>query len=948
MGSESDARVPTQSESGDLLDPSALPGANAETWQAPANPNGHRSAAPASSAPPAPSHLLSTPQRGAPRPVDPGLERRDIVSGRRYSSYVRIAHPHAREFVRREPGRLVATERAAPQRGLAGTALQRLKRALVGSPISTDAQEQERLTKLKALAVLSSDAISSVAYATEASMAVLITAGVGALGVNLLLGVCVATLMVIVGVSYRQTIHAYPSGGGSYIVARDNLGDIAGLVAAAALLIDYVLTVSVSVASGVDALVSAVPGLGPFAVALGVGFIAFIAIVNLRGVRESGTIFAAPTYLFIASFLVMILAGVVHAVVHGGLLAAVPPQHTSGQLGWPTTNLGIVLILSAFAQGCSAMTGTEAISNGVPAFKKPEARNAARTLEWMVATLFVLYLGTTYLAWRLGVEPVPSQQPTLDAQIATLVFTGSFGWMFYVVQFATLLILVLAANTSFADFPRLSSILARDHFAPHQFRLRGDRLAFSVGIIVLAALSGALLVAFQGNVNDLINLYALGVFTAFTLSQYGMVRRWLRLRHQGGTGWQGALAANGVGAAATLLVAGVIVFTKFDKGAWVVVLLVPALVVTFRGIHIHYLRAREETQPLTPLSVAEVRHLMLVPIADLSATALHALRYARSITPNVIAIHVASSTSATDHLQARWDDWVQEQAGAREAEARQAWRRWAVGDKHASENMEAALRRPPQLVVLQSHHHGFIRPLVAHLDSLRASHPEATATVIVPESLGDHWWQRLFHAQKALRLKLALLSRPGFVVTDVSYPLRDGAPVAQVAQHVALVPIAELNRPAIQSLAYARSITLDALAVHVATDDDDAERLRIDWDRWVEARAQVREEAAQRVRQHVGMLDEQQVAEAETILRRPPQLVVIDSPYRTLLSPLLAYIDAIRAEQPEATVTVILPEFIPAHWWERPLHNQTALRLKWALLFRPGVVVTDVPYHLPR
>ncbi|GAC1447036.1 MAG: hypothetical protein PVSMB4_01100 [Ktedonobacterales bacterium] len=880
--------------------------------------------------------------------MDPGLERRDVVAGRRSSSYVRIANPHAREFVRREPGHLVATERAAPPRGRAGSALQRLKRVLVGSPISTEAQEQERLTKLKALAVLSSDAISSVAYATEASMAVLITAGLGALRVNLILALCITTLMVIVGVSYRQTIHAYPNGGGSYIVARDNLGDIAGLMAAAALLIDYVLTVSVSVASGVDALVSALPAFGPYAVLLGVVFIGIIAVVNLRGVRESGTIFAAPTYLFIASFLIMILAGVVEATVHGGLLAAVPPTKTPGQLGWPTTRLGIVLVLSAFAQGCSAMTGTEAISNGVPAFKKPEARNAARTLEWMVATLVVLFLGTSYLAWRFGVEPVPSQQPTLDAQIAGLVFSGAFRWMFYLVQFATLLILVLAANTSFADFPRLSSILARDNFAPHQFRLRGDRLAFSVGIIVLALLSAGLLLAFQGNVNDLINLYALGVFTAFTLSQYGMVRRWLRLRHTGSTGWQRALVANGVGAAATLLVAGVIIFTKFDKGAWVVVVLVPVLVLTFRGIHVHYQRVREETQPLTPLTAAEVHHLMLVPIADLNAAAIQALNYARSLTPRVIAVHIASDTRDAERIRAAWGRWVEESAPMREASARQAWRRWAIRGKQAIADFENAMRRPPQFEVIESTDGRFIRPLMTYLDTVVASHPQATVTVIVPESIQDHWWQRLFNTQKALRLKFALFSRPGIVVTAISNPARQDAPATQLVQHFAVVPIGELNRPAIQSLAYARSVTLDMFAVHVATDEDDVEHLRIDWEKWVEARAQSREAAVHRVRQQVGTLSEQQIAEAELVLRRPPQLVVIDSPSSTLPSPLLAYIDAIRAERPEATVTVVLPEFIPAHWWERPLHNQTALRLKWALLFRQGVVVTDVPYHLPR
>jgi amino acid transporter len=862
---------------------------------------------------------------------------------------VRIARPHARAFVRREPGHLVATERAVPPEGPTRTFLRQTKRLLIGTPISNAAQEHERLTKLKGLAVLSSDAISSVAYATEASMAVLITAGLAALSTNLILAACIASLMVIVGVSYRQTIHAYPNGGGSYIVARDNLGDIPGLVAAAALLIDYVLTVSVSVASGVDFLISAVPPLAPLAVALGVAFIAIIAVVNLRGVRESGTIFAAPTYFFIGCFLLMIAVGVVRAVFHGGLLAAVPPTIPPSKLGWtPTTGLGLVLILSAFAQGCSAMTGTEAISNGVPAFKRPEARNAARTLEWMVATLFILYLGTTYLAWRLGVEPNVNQQPTLDHQIAQHVFAGPLSWFVYVLDFATLIILVLAANTSFADFPRLSSILARDGFAPRWFRLRGDRLAFSVGILVLAALSAGLLVVYQGNVNDLINLYALGVFTAFTLSQSGMVVHWLRRRAQASEGWRGALAANLVGALATALVACVIAFTKFSKGAWIVVVLVPLLVLAFRGIHRHYERVRKETEPLTPLAAEQVRHLMIVPITDVSWPAIQALAYARSITPHVRAVHIAADEAEAERLRSAWGRWVEATAERRAAQARRLRRHWAVWNEHTIHEAEEAMSQPPQLVVLESPRGKTLRPLLAYFDSVRRDQPDTTLTVTIPEVVPQHWWQRLLPTHAALRLKLALLFRPGLVVTDVPYHLRRNALADQEVRHLAVVPIGELNRPALQSLAYARSITSEFIAVHVATDDEDAARLRVDWERWVDAKAGVREQAVQRARAHADTWGEPRVAEAESTLRLPPQLVVIDSPYRTLIAPLLAYIDALRAEQPETTVTVVLPEFVAAHWWEFLLHNQTAQRLKWALLTRPGVVVTDVPYHLPR
>ncbi|HEV7127543.1 MAG TPA: APC family permease [Ktedonobacterales bacterium] len=909
--------------------------------------------------------MPGAPTSGAPLPgsplpmppawnVDANLQRRAVVVGQQQNRYVRITRPHEREFELVQSGHLVATERAEPARGALATLTHGIKRVLVGTPISTAAQELERLTKIKAMAVLSSDAISSVAYATEASMAVLITAGLGALQLNLALAAAIAAVMVIVGVSYRQTIHAYPSGGGSYIVARDNLGDIAGLVAAAALLIDYVLTVSVSVASGIDALVSAVARLAPYTVLLGVICIAFIAIVNLRGIRESGTIFAAPTYLFIASFAIMIVAGIVRAAAHGGLLAAVSPAHAPQTLGWTTQRLGIVLVLSAFAQGCSAMTGTEAISNGVPAFQKPEPKNAARTLEWMIGTLFTLFLGTTFLAWRFGFEPHPSGYPTLVSQIAGLVFNGGFGWMYYVLQFTTLLILVLAANTSFADFPRLASILARDGFAPHQFRARGDRLAFSVGIVVLAVLSAVLLVIFQGSVDALINLYALGVFTAFTLSQSGMVRRWLRLRDAGGRRWRGALIANAVGAAATALVASVIIFTKFDRGAWVVVVLVPLLVVLFRGIHQHYQRVRVETQPLTPMKSEEIRHSMIVLAQDLDAPELQALTYARTLTPNVTVVHVSTSAQDTARFAIKWDQWVRSLSERPVTQRPGARRHWAVWGDQAIAEAERALGARPKLVLIHSASGQVVRPLLAYVGLIRREQPETTATVVVPEYVSPHWWGPLLRNRRALRLKLALLFQPGVVVTDVPYHPRHTTLVAQATQHLVLVPIAELNRPAIQSLAYARSIATQVIAVHVALDDDDTERLRTQWQQWVDARAPSREASVQRARRHRATWDEAGASgavtatELEALLRKPPQLIVIDSPYRALLGPLLAYIDAMRELNPGVSMTVILPEYIAAHWWERLLHNQTPLRLKWSLLFRPGVVVTDVPYHLAR
>ncbi|HEV2405416.1 MAG TPA: APC family permease, partial [Ktedonobacterales bacterium] len=579
----------------------------------------------------------------------------------------------------------------------------------------------------------------------------------------------------VVGASYWQTIHAYPHGGGSYIVARDNLGDWPGLIAAAALLIDYILTVSVSVTAGVDALVTAKPSLSGLSVPLGVFFILFIMVVNLRGVRESGSVFAAPTYLFIAAFGIMIVTGVIHALLtHGGLFNAIPPRAVDihKTLGWTPNKFGVVLVLTAFASGCSAMTGVEAISNGVPAFKRPEADNAARTLIWMIGILVTLFVGVTYLAWRFGIEPYQSQNPTVDGQIAHMLFTGSFGWFYYVIQIATLLILVLAANTSFADFPRLSSILARDGFMPHQFSFRGDRLAFTTGIVVLSLLSIVLLVAFNGNTDALINLYALGVFTAFTLSQTGMVIRWRRLRQQGGSGWRRSMVINTVGAIVTGIVAIVIIVTKFDRGAWIVVLLVPMLVFMFRGISHHYAKVREQTVTATPLHAEELHHIAIVPIGDLNRPAVQSLAYARSITPEVVAVHVATDDEDSANIQLQWEKLV--------ASRRDAWERLAAKDNArlaypaASALGMAAKPRVspmPQLVIIESPFRSMVKPLVSYIDAMRDANPSATISVVLPEYVPAHFWERILHNQTAPRLKLALYYHPSVVVINVPYHL---------------------------------------------------------------------------------------------------------------------------------------------------------------------------------
>lgn len=526
------------------------------------------------------------------------------------------------------------------------TPAEKAKRLILGQPIPERLAARERLNKLRALATLSSDALSSVAYGTEAALAVLIAAGAAALSANLGIGLVTAALMLIVGYSYRQTIYAYPSGGGSYIVARDNLGVVPGLIAAAALLIDYVLTVSVSVSSGIDAIASAFPALSPVKLAIELAAIALITLINLRGLRTSGTVFAFPTYFFLGSFGLMLVVGVVQAIVHGGLAAAAstPVPVTA------TATLTPLLILTAFASGCSAMTGVEAISNGVPAFEGStparQSRNAARTLVIMVALLVTFFLGTTYLAWRVGAVPYPTGSPTVTAQIAHFAFSGAFGWLFYVVQTATLLILVFAANTSFADFPRLSAILARDSFLPVLFAYRGERLAFSMGIGALGIVSAVVLGIFRGNVVALINLYALGVFTAFTLSQSGMVIHWLRRRQE--AGWQGRLFANALGAVATGVVTAVIAFAKFDRGAWVVVILVPFMVFGFLRIRAYYRRPRLlQIRDIVP-PTADVAY---VPI--LSHQSIHLLK---SIQANnrQASTRQAPQAGTPDGLQSGW------------------------------------------------------------------------------------------------------------------------------------------------------------------------------------------------------------------------------------------------------------------------------------------------------
>lgn len=668
-------------------------------------------------------------------PDDPAfLNRTEVLRGTSPGKErIRFVRPGRTALQRVDTGVLKATEASMAPSGGVGWLLYRGKRLLIGSPLANEQAIHERLTKVKALAVLSSDVISSVAYATEAGMASLIFAGSAALIYIAPITIAIIVLLAIVTLSYSQTIPAYPNGGGSYIVAKDNLGTTAGLIAAAALLVDYILTVSVSVTSGVQNLAAYFTVLIPYIVPLDILLIAVIAIINLRGVRESGSIFTLPTYFFVVCAFIMIIAGLFKSYVlyHNPFIGPFP--HVAG-----VEPLTVFLFLKSFASGCSAITGTEAISNGVPAFKKPEARNARLTLISVGFILGALFAGITLLTLTYGVAPDPSGKTTVIAQLAERTFAGPFSFMYPVFQVSILLILTLAANTSFADFPRLSSLLARDHFLPHQFAFRGDRLAFSTGIIVLAITASLLEVIFGGDTIHLIDLYAVGVFLSFTLSQAGMVMHWWRLRGQQ-RHWLRSMLINGLGAFTTLLVAAIITFSKFLYGAWIVVLLIPLLVLMFLAIHKHYTRVESKRTTTLPAKPAQLKHLFLVPIAGLDGVSVQSLAYARSISKKVIAVHVAIDEEDEHKIRADWEQWV----------------------------TQIAPEEKLELVIIESPYRSLNGPLLAYIDTIHELYPDVTLTVLLPEFVVSHWWEHLLHNQTALQLKAALLFRQGIVVTNM-------------------------------------------------------------------------------------------------------------------------------------------------------------------------------------
>src|SRR5437868_857653 len=622
----------------------------------------------------------------------------------------------------------------------------RLKQFLFGRPLPSERLEHERLNKKTALAVLSSDAISSVAYATDQILIVLAVLGTAAaVQYAVPISGVIVGLLVLVGLSYRQTIFAYPNGGGSYTVAKENLGTGAGLVAAAALLTDYIMTVAVSIAGGIAAITSAYHGLIPHTVLLSVLSIAILAIVNLRGVRESGLAFSVPTYVFVLMMVALIAYGGYRAflgsVPAGGSGVVKVDPVSLQQHGLASVPAGFALaylLIRGFAEGCAAMTGTEAISNGVMAFKQPAQKNAAATLGTMVAILAAFFLGTSLLARHYGVMPTTTD--TVLSQLADHIFGR--GALYYVFQYSTFAILVLAANTAFADFPRLSGILANDAYMPRQLAARGDRLAFSNGIIALGLIAAVIVWIFGGQTNALIPLYAVGVFICFTLSQLGMVMHWLRSR---APGWKWKAALNGIGGVATGIVSIIQVVTKFIEGAWIVVLIIPLIILVLRKIHRHYEQFAAEVEFKGQSPIAPLHHSVVVPVNGITKATSGALVYATTISDEVVAVYIEVDSRATAKMQSDWEEWD-------------------IG---------------VPLVVIPSPYRSVLRPLVEYVENLRLIMPGELVTVVVPEIVPKRWWEHLLHNKTAFYIRTAFLFKPNVVVTTVpfllghAYRLRD-------------------------------------------------------------------------------------------------------------------------------------------------------------------------------
>jgi amino acid transporter len=618
---------------------------------------------------------------------------------------------------------------------------------LIGKPLATAQAADETIGKIVGLAVFASDALSSTAYATQEMLVVLAAAGTAAFAISIPLSLAIVALLAIVIISYEQTIHAYPNGGGAYIVARDNLGELPAALAGAALLTDYILTVAVSISAGVAEITSAFEALLPYRVEIAIGLTLLIMLVNLRGVRESGAIFAVPTYFFVGMMVLTVGAGFLH--YFSGTLGTVIDPPPLEMLGAPQA-LTLFLILRAFSSGTTALTGVEAISNGVPAFRVPRSRNAGITLIWMAVILAVLLVSITFLAVQIGA--IPSADETIISQLARTALGGRNA-LYLLTVTGAMIILVMAANTSYNGFPRLGALLAIDGFLPRQLAYQGSRLVYSRGIVVLAFLAALFILVFQASVTALIPLYAIGVFLSFTLSQGGMALRWRKAGHlapgvvvqeRGSTlryepGWQTKSVINAVGAAATAVVMLVFAVTKFSQGAWIILLLIPLLVGLFFRIHRHYRRVAQRLSLNTFVArPVNRRHRVIVPISGVHQGTLSALHYAQLLSDDVTAVHVSIDPVEAEKIEQKWQYWGE---GVR-------------------------------LVVLNSPYRVMLDPLLQYIVQLAAQcQPNETITVVVPQFVTRQWFDNLLHTQTAMLLRLALLFKPGIVVTDVPYQL---------------------------------------------------------------------------------------------------------------------------------------------------------------------------------
>jgi amino acid transporter len=673
------------------------------------------------------------------RPDSPSLEKRVTQPGRHVGDrYVRIMRPTG-SGIRGHGGRYVATEQTMERSSRVGRAWDTTLRFLIGKRLESESDADERIGVATGLPILASDNVSSSAYATEEAMRVLAIAGASALIFTMPIALAVVFVLAIVVLSESRVIRAYPNGGGSYLVARENHGVIAGLVAASALLIDYVLTVAVSAAAGVAAISSFMPALHQHRVLIGVGFILLLAVANLRGVREAGLLFAAPTYAYILGMVGLIGFGIFRVATGDTPVAATPPDPFPAE---GSAALSLLLILRAFASGSVGLTGSEAVANGVPSFRRPETRNAVITLVLMAVIFATIFLGLTYLATTIGIRPDAGEVETVNSMITRSV-VGAGTPFYYFVQVTTAFILMLAANTGFTGFPRLASVLANDRFMPRHFADVGSRLAFNTGIVVLALLAAVILAAFGGSVNALVPLYTIGVFLAFTLSQSGLVRRWRRLRNPG---WRLSMVINSFGAVVTGTVLIVVSVTKFALGAWMVMILIPVIVGLLYAINRHY----QTTQDALIISGPDQRipvyaaPVVIVPIARLDRAALQALAFARSVSPTVKAVHVSTSRASADEFRVRWD----------------------------------RLGTDVALDVLESPFRSLVQPLLRYIDAIDKS-DDRPITVVLSEFVPRHWWEWFLHSQTAFRLKAALLFRPNTIVIDVPYHYQDTADLAR-------------------------------------------------------------------------------------------------------------------------------------------------------------------------